>query len=83
MTLQTILPEDPSRPEPATAWRRFSYMMRVNSADPTLLLGVALLAVFCYLILAPVLLLLVDAVTVHFPDIARSKQDLVSYKSQL
>lgn len=79
MTLQAILPDEPSRPEPASPWRRFSYLMRVNSADPTLLLGLVLLAIFGYLILAPVALLLVDAVTVHFPDIARSKQDLGAF----
>ncbi|WP_395517855.1 ABC transporter permease [Pseudorhizobium flavum] len=76
MTLQAALPEDPSHPRPASSWRRYAYQVRVNSADPTLLLALLLLAVFGYLILAPVLLLLVDAVTVHFPDIARSGQDL-------
>lgn len=76
MTLQAALPEDPSHPRPASFWRRYAYQVRVNSADPTLLLALLLLAVFGYLILAPVLLLLVDAVTVHFPDIARSGQDL-------
>ncbi|WP_439630745.1 ABC transporter permease [Shinella sp.] len=74
MTLQTALPEDPLRPQPA--WKRLSYLIRVNSADPTLVLALALLVVFGYLILAPVLLLLVDAVTVHFADLARTKQDL-------
>jgi iron(III) transport system permease protein len=76
MTLQAALPEDPSHPRPAPSWRRYAYQVRVNSADPTLLLALLLLAVFGYLILAPVLLLLVDAVTVHFPDTARSGQDL-------
>lgn len=76
MTLQAALPEDPSHPRSASFWRRYAYQVRVNSADPTLLLALLLLAVFGYLILAPVLLLLVDAVTVHFPDIARSGQDL-------
>ncbi|MEW9612629.1 iron ABC transporter permease [Shinella sp. S4-D37] len=74
MTLQTTLPEEPSRPRPA--WKKLSYLVRVNSADPTLLLALLLLVVFGYLILAPVLLLLVDAVTVHFADLARTRQDL-------
>lgn len=76
MTLQAALPKDPSHPRPASSWRRYAYQVRVNSADPTLLLALLLLAVFGYLIFAPVLLLLADAVTVHFPDIARSGQDL-------
>lgn len=76
MTLQNTLPEDRLRLRPATPWRRLSYLMRVNSADPTLLLGLLLLAVFGYLILAPVVLLLADAITVHFADVARSKQPL-------
>ncbi len=79
MTLQIPLPEDRSRSEPASPWRRVSYLMRVNSADPTLLLGLALLAVFAYLILAPVLLLLADAVTVHFADTARTRQELGAF----
>ncbi|WP_312948899.1 iron ABC transporter permease [Agrobacterium sp.] len=74
MTLQTTLPEDPLRPQPA--WKRLFYLLRVNSADPTLLLALLLLVVFGYLILAPVLLLLVDAVTVHFADLARTRQEL-------
>ena len=76
MTLQSTLPEDPLHPRPASSWRRHFYLARVNSADPTLLLALLLLAVFGYLILAPVLLLLVDAVTVHFADVARSGQDI-------
>lgn len=79
MTLQIPLPEDRLRPEPASPWRRFSYLIRVNSADPTLLLGLALVAVFAYLILAPVLLLLADAVTVHFADTARTGQQLGTF----
>lgn len=63
-------------PRRASAWRRYFYLARVNSVDPTLLLALLLLGVFGYLILAPVLLLLVDAVTVHFADVARSGQDL-------
>src|SRR5690606_24967249 len=38
--------------------------------------GLLLVAIFAYLILAPVVLLLVDAVTVHFADVARSRQSL-------
>ena len=75
MTLRTPL-EDVSAPEPVSSWRRLSYLMRVNSADPTLLLAVLLLVVFGYLILAPVVLLLVDAVTVNFADLARTGQEL-------
>ncbi len=74
MTLQIPLPEDHSRPRPA--WKRLFYLLRVNSADPTLLLALLLLVVFGYLILAPVLLLLVDAITVHFADVARTRQEL-------
>lgn len=76
MTLQTTLPEDRPRPQTATAWTRLSYFIRVNSADPTLLLALSLLALFAYLIFAPIVLLLSDAITVHFADVARTKQPL-------
>ncbi len=76
MTLQAKFPGDPAHPRHTASWRRYSYLLRVNIADPTLLLALLLLAVFGYLILAPILLLLADAVTVHFQDIARSGQEL-------
>lgn len=74
MTLHIPLTEGSLRPP--SAWKRLYYLIRVNSADPTLLLALLLLVVFGYLILAPILLLLVDAVTVHFADLARTRQGL-------
>ncbi len=54
--------------------RRGWYMSRNWLADPTVAIGVILSILFAYLILAPVLLMLWDAVTVDFADQARSGQ---------
>ena len=76
MTLQSTLPGGPMRPQQTSALKRLAYLARVNCAEPTLLLALVLLAVFSYLILAPILLLLMDAVTVHFADLARTRQQI-------
>lgn len=71
----TLLPEN-SKPPPVSLRRKLVYRLRVNGSDPTLFLGLALLIIFTYFILAPVFLLLGDAVQVHFADVMRSGQDL-------
>lgn len=75
MTSRSSAQRNPRRAA-ISPWRGLIYRLRVNGSDPTLALGLLLLAIFVYFILAPVVLLLVDAVQVHFADVARSGQDL-------
>lgn len=58
------------------AWR---YWLKVHATDPTALLALGLLVVFAYLIAAPVLLLLGDAIKVHFADQMRTGQPLGAF----
>lgn len=57
--------------EPNRRPRAWRYWMRLHLADPSALLGLALLVIFIYLIAGPVMLLLGDAVRVHFAEEAR------------
>lgn len=50
-------------------WR---YWLKVHATDPTALLALGLLVVFVYLIAAPILLLLADAIQVQFAEQART-----------
>lgn len=55
---------------------RSLYQARVHNQDPTTLIGVALVVLFCYLIAAPVVLLLMDAFVVQFADQTRARQSM-------
>jgi iron(III) transport system permease protein len=57
-------------------YRQLVYKYKIYTADPTTFVGLLLAVVFVYLIVAPVVLLLSDAVVVQFADQARSHQQL-------
>ena len=54
---------------------RIWYKSRAWLSDPTIVFGLVLSAIFAYLVLAPVLLMLFDAVIVDFADQARAAAD--------
>lgn len=72
------LKSSPTRKDPAAAWRlappagSWRFWLRTRATDPTSFLALALLLLFAYLIAGPILLLLGDAVRVHFPDVRRA-----------
>lgn len=57
-----------------TRFGRSLYQARVHNQDPTTLIGIGLVVLFCYLIAAPVVLLLMDAFLVQFADQTRAHQ---------
>jgi iron(III) transport system permease protein len=59
-----------------SAWR---YWLRVQATDPTSLLALALLVIFIYLIAGPIILLLSDAVRVHFAEAPRIGEPVGSF----
>jgi iron(III) transport system permease protein len=60
-------------------WRLLYYRSRSWVSDPTILLGAILAALFAYLILAPVLLMLLDVVQVDFADQHRTGAETGSF----
>jgi iron(III) transport system permease protein len=52
------------------------YRLRVHNQNPTTLVGLVLMALFAYLIAAPIVMLLSDAVLVQFADQARARQPM-------
>jgi iron(III) transport system permease protein len=57
----------------------FVYALRIATAEPTAMVGLLVLALFAYLIAAPIVVLLSDAVRVHFADQARIGADLGAF----
>lgn len=57
-------------------YKQLTYKYKVYNADPTTMIGVLLAIAFAYLIAAPIVLLLSDAVLVQFADRARSGQQI-------
>lgn len=57
-------------------YKNLIYKHKVYNSDPTTMIGIVLSIVFAYLIVAPIVLLLSDAVLVQFADRARSGQQI-------
>ncbi len=57
-------------------YKQLTYKYKVYNADPTTLIGIILAIAFAYLIAAPIVLLLSDAMIVQFADRARSGQQI-------
>ncbi len=66
----------PTRRGPVLRLRKIWYQSRTWAANPTVALGVILSVLAVYLILAPVLLMLWDAITVDFADQARTGKSI-------
>jgi iron(III) transport system permease protein len=60
--------KNPAVSSPGRPWRLLYYRSKTWISDPTILFGTVLAALFAYLILAPVLLMLLDVVQVDFAD---------------
>jgi iron(III) transport system permease protein len=75
-TMGTSMPAfDPGRPLHG-AFGPSLYRLRVHNQNPTTLAGVILMALFAYLIVAPIVMLLSDAFLVQFADQARARQPM-------
>lgn len=63
-------PADPPRPAPARSGRltRLRYRLGVARHEPTLFLGIALVLVLAYLVIAPLVSIVSDGFVVHFGD---------------
>lgn len=57
-------------------YKKILYKNKVYNSDPTTMIGIILAVIFAYLIVAPVVLLLSDAILVQFADRARSGQEV-------
>lgn len=64
--------DDKDKARPPKAKKHFKYKFRVAMNEPTTLIGVALVILFAYIILAPVISLLIDSVRVQFGDATRA-----------
>lgn len=49
------------------------YLIRTNANDPTTAIGILLLLLFAYLIVAPIIMLLIDGITVHRSQVGVTK----------
>ncbi|MFF3867657.1 ABC transporter permease [Micromonospora sp. NPDC001898] len=62
----------PPTQTPASRWGRIRYRARVLLAEPTTLIGIALVLIFGYLVIAPLVAIVSDAARVQFGDDSRA-----------